>query len=80
MCLRVEPWTAGWKAQTNPLSYGGTQLCMYLRRQIMKTNIDWHLATKPVTFYLYNERRKRNVKTVEIQFYPMKTNYAECFR
>ena len=26
MCLGVKPWAAGWKAQTNPLSYGGTQL------------------------------------------------------
>ena len=23
-CLGVEPGAAGWKAQTNPLSYGGT--------------------------------------------------------
>ena len=23
-CLGVEPGVAGWKAQTNPLSYGGT--------------------------------------------------------
>ena len=24
LCLRFEPCSAGWKAQTNPLSYGGT--------------------------------------------------------
>ena len=24
-CLGVEPGAAWWKAQTNPLSYGGTQ-------------------------------------------------------
>ena len=24
-CLGVEPGLAGWKAQMNPLSYGGTQ-------------------------------------------------------
>ena len=24
MCLGLEPGAAGWKAQTNPLSYGGT--------------------------------------------------------
>ena len=24
VCLGVEPGAAGWKAQTNPLSYGGT--------------------------------------------------------
>ena len=25
VCFGVEPRTAGWKAQMNPLSYGGTQ-------------------------------------------------------
>ena len=25
VCLGLEPGAAGWKAQTNPLSYGGTQ-------------------------------------------------------
>ena len=24
VCLGIEPGAAGWKAQTNPLSYGGT--------------------------------------------------------
>ena len=24
VCLALEPGAAGWKAQTNPLSYGGT--------------------------------------------------------
>ena len=24
VCLGLDPWAAGWKAQTNPLSYGGT--------------------------------------------------------
>ena len=24
VCLGVEPGAAGWKAQTNPLSFGGT--------------------------------------------------------
>ena len=24
VCLGLEPRAAGWKAQTNPLSYGGT--------------------------------------------------------
>ena len=28
MCLEVEPGAAGWKAQMNPLSYGGTQRIM----------------------------------------------------
>ena len=25
ICLGLEPGAVGWKAQTNPLSYGGTQ-------------------------------------------------------
>ena len=30
VCLGLEPGAAGWKAQTNPLSYGGTPLsCSY---------------------------------------------------
>ena len=27
VCLGVHPGAAGWKAQTNPLSYGGTPKC-----------------------------------------------------
>ena len=26
VCLGLEPEAAGWKAQTNPLSYGGTPI------------------------------------------------------
>ena len=26
VCLGLEPGAAGWKAQTNPLSYGGTPI------------------------------------------------------
>ena len=26
VCLGLEPWAAGWKAQTNPRNYGGTPL------------------------------------------------------
>ena len=26
MCLGLEPGAAGWRAQTNPLSYGGTPI------------------------------------------------------
>ena len=44
-CLGVEPQVAGWKAQTNPLSYGGTQVvscCIYeipkQQRQVLE---DW---------------------------------------
>ena len=32
VCLGVEPGAAGWKVQTNPLSYGGTVLISPLAR------------------------------------------------
>ena len=28
VCLGIEPGAAGWKARTNPLSYGGTPLVL----------------------------------------------------
>ena len=31
VCLGLEPGVAGWKAQTNPLSYGGTPKKMKAR-------------------------------------------------
>ena len=30
VCLGVKPGVAGWKAQTNPLSYGGTPITSFL--------------------------------------------------
>ena len=30
MCLGLKPGAAGWKAQTNPLSYGGTPVYFLL--------------------------------------------------
>ena len=33
MCLGLEPGAAGWKAQTNPLSYGGTPIFESLARR-----------------------------------------------
>ena len=30
VCLGLEPGAAGWKAQTNPLSYGGTPFSLFL--------------------------------------------------
>ena len=30
VCLGLEPGVAGWKAQTNPLSYGGTPIFYFL--------------------------------------------------
>ena len=29
VCLGLEPGVAGWKVQTNPLSYGGTPLITF---------------------------------------------------
>ena len=37
-CLGVEPRVAGWKGQTNPLSYGGTPIikkCLQLANPTM---------------------------------------------
>ena len=35
MCLGLEPGAAGWKAQTNPLSYGGTRfVCLVLTKDV----------------------------------------------
>ena len=31
VCLGFEPGAAGWKAHTNPLSYGGTQLAILIK-------------------------------------------------
>ena len=43
VCLGLEPGAAGWKAQTNPLSYGGTPNYLSLKLKnysiICKDNI-----------------------------------------
>ena len=36
VCLGFEPGVAGWKAQKNPLSYGGTPKIMFTYRTIWK--------------------------------------------
>ena len=33
MCLGLEPGAAGWKAQTNPLSYGDTPMIKTVKRR-----------------------------------------------
>ena len=38
VCLGVEPGAAGWKVQTNPLSYGGTPLVNFLH----SSGIGWN--------------------------------------
>lgn len=37
--LGFEPWAAIWKAQTNPLIYGGPKLLHYLHNACMKVII-----------------------------------------
>ena len=43
VCLGLEPGAAGWKAQTNPLSYGGTprlRCCLFVfQHQILMDNL-----------------------------------------
>ena len=66
VCLGVEPGVAGWKAQTNPLSYGGTPFschftisknlsksnCLFGR---IKSNLFFHLFfIAPVKFWFSN--------------------------
>ena len=34
VCLGIEPGAAGWKARTNPLSYGGTPILQLLVRSL----------------------------------------------
>ena len=29
VCFGFEPWTAEWKAQTNPMSCGGPKMCLF---------------------------------------------------
>ena len=36
VCLGFEPGAAGWKAQTNPLSYGGTPMTPELKSTIVE--------------------------------------------
>ena len=38
VCLGFEPWAAGWKAQTNPLSYGGTPIRLIFLPKDFKSN------------------------------------------
>ena len=37
VCLGLNPWAAGWKAQTNPLSYGGIPTMATLWVTLVKT-------------------------------------------
>ena len=64
VCLGFEPGAAGWKAQMNPLSYGGTPLFVYfclfkqtslqLLQQIYVKNVHPVYSTRIQTHNLWN--------------------------
>ena len=57
VCLGLEPGAAGWKALTNPLSYGGTPIVHYLATYYQKKNCP--IARKvPKCFQIKNEPSK----------------------
>ena len=56
VCLGVEPKEAGLKAQTNPLSYGGTLLSVYFH--LHKLSLSFSLTNKPLPSFLFNVQRK----------------------
>ena len=41
VCLGLEPWVAGWKAQTNPLSYGGSPYLIYFINPVNDCLLLW---------------------------------------
>ena len=41
VCLGLEPEAAGWKAQTNPLSYGGTPSALFFDCSLMSLSDIW---------------------------------------
>ena len=51
VCLGVKPRAAGWKVQTNPLSYGGTPTCSNLCVSTI-VNICVFKLAKPTTLVL----------------------------
>ena len=50
VCLGLEPGGAGWKAQTNPLSYGGTPTLI-----IFCSDCQHHIDNCWILMYLGNE-------------------------
>ena len=48
VCLGLEPGAAGWKAQTNPLSYGGTPQDHF----VCLSKIVFHSLSLIVTYYV----------------------------
>ena len=45
VCLGLEPGAAGWKAQTNPLSYGGTPCPTIFRSSFIYDDLMFHIST-----------------------------------
>ena len=48
VCLGLEPGAAGWKVQTNPLSYGSTPTVTYLVRKTIAVWLRWSLRNKKI--------------------------------
>ena len=82
MCLGLKPRAAGWKVQTNPLSYGGTPvstllLIKYVARVVVYSHnnthyilaIDWLQFTKRFHNILNNFLEKNHL--IKILYYLM---------
>ena len=59
VCLGLEPGVAGWKAQTNPLSYGGTPDDFIIFQYLAMYNIE--SLSKIITQFL--QIRLKNCQT-----------------
>ena len=49
VCLGFEPGAAVWKAQTDPLSYGGTPIYLSIYQSLLllcKTTLSFHVVTQ----------------------------------
>ena len=58
VCLGFEPGAAGWKAQTNPLSYGGTpQLTCLVKSKPLKQKVSRRVILPPLVSVLCGDNR-----------------------
>ena len=60
VCLGLEPGAAGWKAQTNPLSYGGTPKqvivnLVFLNGSSLASFFDFSVFFKQTSLQFYNK-------------------------
>ena len=49
VCLGFEPGAAGWKSQTNPLSYGGTPCTLFFDGTVMKNSFAYGTKRSSLT-------------------------------